>query len=150
MNKTVPSFWLRWIQLLCLMLILYGVAMVVAPQMMNSRLIGPILYQSGSLHNAFTTLAGPDQTFVNVLNGLIGAVTMGYAILLGWVTLEPFRKGETWAWNAITIGLVVWAILEAYVKLINGLGIQSFLHFGLLVAFGIPLVATYRMFHEKV
>jgi hypothetical protein len=138
-----------WIQFLCLVLIAYGVAMVFAPQMMNSTLVGPLLYHSESLQAAFTQVGGTDPIFFNVLNGLIGAVTIGYAISIGWIAREPFRRGESWAWNAIAASITTWAIFESYVKLASGLGVWSQAHFGLLVAIGIPLLVTYRHFHRR-
>jgi hypothetical protein len=146
--RPVAIVWSRWIQFLSVLLIVYGLVMVFAPQMMNSTLVGPLLfYHTEPLRSAFTRLGEPELIFLNVLNGLIGTVTIGYAILIGWMAYSPFRKGETWVWNAIAVSLIAWAMLEVYVKLVNGLGAGSMAHLGLLVAFGIPLLATYRDFH---
>jgi hypothetical protein len=139
----------RWIQFLCLVLIAYGVAMVFAPQMMNSMLVGSLLFHSESLQTAFERVSGTDPVFFNVLNGLIGAVTIGYAISIGWIAREPFRRGESWAWNAIAASITAWAIFESYVKLASGLGVWSQAHFSLLAAIGIPLLVTYRRFHRR-
>jgi hypothetical protein len=149
MRRAVPVFWSRWIAFLSLLLILYGLAMAFAPQMMNVTLVGPLLFHSEVLRSAFAQLAEPELTFLNVLNGLLGAVTVGYAILIGGIALEPFRRGERWAWNTIAASVTAWAILEGYVKLAHGLGVGSLAHLGLLVAFGIPLLATYRYFHPS-
>jgi|SRR5436190_2567936 len=147
MPKAVPVLWSRWIEFLCLILIFYGLAMVFAPQFMSSALVGPLLYHTETLRSAFTKLAEPDVTFVNILNGLLGAVTIGYAIIIGWIVYEPFRKGERWSWNAIAMSITAWALFEFYVKWTSGLGIWSMAHFGLLVAFAIPLLASYPYFH---
>ena len=143
----IPVLWSRWIGFLCVLLVIYGLAMVFVPRVMNSALVGPLLYHDGVLRTAFSRVAEPESIFLNVLNGLLGAVTIGYAILIGWIAFEPFRKGESWAWNAIATSVIAWAALEGYVKLANGLGVWSLAHTGLLVAFGIPLLATYRYFH---
>ena len=148
MRRSGPVVWLRWIELLSLLLIIYGLAMIFAPQMMNNTLVGPLLYHTETLRNAFANLAGPELLFVNVLNGLMGTVAIGYGLLIGWIAWEPFSRGERWAWNAIAVSLIVWAVLESYVKLANGLGVLSLAHLGLLVALGIPLLATYRYFHR--
>ena len=149
MYRTVPVFWSRWLLFLSLFLIIYGLAMVFAPQLMNSTLVGPLLYHTEVLRSAYARLVEPELTFLNILNALLGTVTIGYAILIGWIAFEPFRKGERWAWNAIGMSVVAWAILEGYVKLSKGLGIWSMAHLGLLVAFSVPLFATYRYFHSS-
>jgi len=149
MPRTAPVLWSRWIGFLSLLLIIYGLAMVFMPQMMNSTLVGPLLYHTELLRSAFARLAEPELIFVNVLTGLIGSVTTGWAIVFGWIALEPFRKGERWAWNAMAAGVTAWAVLEGYVKLANGLGVWSLAHISLLVAYGIPLLATYRHFHPS-
>jgi len=147
MPGTVPVFWSRWIVFLSLFLILYGLAMMVAPQTMNSVLVGPLLYHDEAQRIAFAAMVEPDVTFFNIINGLLGTVTIGYAILIGWIAFEPFHNGERWAWNALAMSVTVWAVLEGYLKLSYGLGMWSQAHLGLLVAFGIPLLATYRDFH---
>ena len=145
-----PVFWSRWIAFLSLFLIIYGLAMMFVPQTMNSTLVGPLLYHDDVQRKAFAAMAEPDMTFFNIINGLLGTVTIAYAILIGWIALVPFRKGERWAWNALAMSVTVWAMLEGYLKLSYGLGVWSQAHLGLVVAFGIPLLATYRNFHPSV
>jgi Mn2+/Fe2+ NRAMP family transporter len=83
-----------------------------------------------------------------VLSGLLGTVTIGWAIQMAWMAHKPFRRGETWAWNALAMSVSIWAALEFYYKLVEGInGVGLFAHFGLLIAFAIPLLATYRHFH---
>jgi hypothetical protein len=67
---------------------------------------------------------------------------------MAWSTHKPFRSGETWAWNALTLSVFIWAALEFCFKLIEGInGIGLFAHFSLLIAFAVPLLATFRYFH---
>jgi len=151
MIRPIPVLWSRWIEFLSLLLIVYALAMVFVPEMMSRTLVGPLLfYHDEVLRSAFTRLTDPDLIFVNVLNGLIGSVTMGWAIVFSAIASGPFRKGETWSWNALTAGVTAWAIVEAYVKLTHGLGVWSLAHISLLVAYGVPLLATYRHFHRSV
>src|SRR5258707_11448617 len=130
MNRTVPVFWSYWLLGLTLLLTIYGLAMAFAPRWMNDVFAGPLLYHSEVLRSAFTSMTEPESTFHNVFDGLLGAVTIGYAILIGWITFKPFRRGERWAWNALGMSVIAWAIVEAYVKLSGGLGIWSMAHIG--------------------
>jgi hypothetical protein len=149
MPKTVPVFWTRWIVLLGLFLIVYGLAMILLPGMMNDSLIGPLLYNSNpALRSAFASVSQADRLFLNVIGGLLGTVTVGWAIQIIWMAHAPFRRGEAWAWNALAVSLAVWAALEFTFKLAAGIaGVGLFAHFGLLAAFALPLLATYRYFY---
>jgi hypothetical protein len=146
MRRPVPVIWSLWIDLLSVLLLIYGLAMVATPELMNTTLVGPLLFNNESFRGAFAALVGTDLLFVNVVNGLLGAVTVGYAILIAWVAFVPFRRGERWAWIAIATSITAWAILEAYVKFAGGLGIAAQAHLGFLVVFWIPLLATARVF----
>jgi hypothetical protein len=151
MPKSPLNLWSRWMLLLCFFLIVYGLAMVFAPQMMRMP-VASILYDNQEhLHSAFVSASEPQSTFLNMLSGLLGTVTTGWAIQIAWTAHKPFRNGERWAWNALAMSVSFWATLEFYYKFIQGInGIGLFAHFGLWIAFAIPLLATYRHFHPIV
>ena len=91
-----------------------------------------------------------EESFLNVLSGLLGTVTIGWAIQMAWIAHIPFRNGERWAWNALAMSVSTWAILEFVFKLIDGISSLGLVaHFSLLVVFAIPLLATYRDFYPR-
>ncbi len=150
MPRFISGLWSLWITFLSFCLILYGLAMVFMPQTMNRALVSTLLYGNNEvLRNAFIASNEPQQTFLNTLSGLLGTVTIGWAIQMAWIAHIPFRKGERWAWNSLLVSICAWAALEFIFKLTNGIsGVGLFAHFGLLIAFAIPLLATYRVFHS--
>jgi hypothetical protein len=150
MPKPLSPFWPRWIIGLSLFLIVYGLAMMFVPQMMYRTFVGPLLYGNNeSLYKAFVSMNDTEGTFLNVLSGLLGTVTIGWAIQMAWIAHQPFRNGERWAWMALALSVSVWAILEFVFKLVDGINSVGLVaHFSLLVAFAIPLAATYRDFHR--
>lgn len=150
MPRLTLRFWSRWIKVLSLFLIAYGLAMVFAPQMMRTPVGGILFDNNEALHSAFVSAGEPLSTFLNLLSGLLGTVTTGWAIQMAWIAHKPFQQGETWAWNALTASMTVWSALEfayKFVEGINGVGLVA--HFGLLAAFAVPLLATYRPFHLR-
>ena len=151
MQKSVPIFWSRWILFLSIFLIIYGLAMVFVPKTMNHTFVGPLLFGNNEyLLIKFVSIDEPEATFHNILSGLLGTVTIGWAIQMAWIAYQPFREGETWAWNSLTMSVCAWAVFEFYFKLTDGIsGVGLFAHFGLLVAFAIPLLVTYRNFHQR-
>jgi hypothetical protein len=149
MQKSTPVFWSRWIKFLSFFLIVYGLAMVFVPQMMRTPVASILFDNHESFRSAFVSMGEPQSTFLNVLSGLLGTVTTGWAIQMAWIAHIPFRSGERWAWNALAMSVSVWAILEFVFKLIDGInGIGLVAHFGLFVAFAIPLAATYGDFYS--
>ena len=148
--RLAPDLWSRWITFLSFCLILYGVAMVFMPQIMNRALVSTLLYGNNEvLRNAFIASGEPQQTFLRTLSGLLGTVTIGWSIQMAWIAHLPFRQGERWAWNSLLVSVSAWAALEFIFKLTNGIsGVGLFAHFGLWIAFAIPLLATYRDFHS--
>ncbi|MDL1885502.1 hypothetical protein FBR01_17880 [Anaerolineae bacterium CFX8] len=148
MQKSVPVFWSRWIMVISFFLIAYGLAMVFAPQMMRTPVAAILFDNNESFRRAFVAAGEPESTFLHVLSGLLGTVTTGWAIQTAWIAHKPFRCGETWAWNALAMSISAWSALEFYYKLVESInGIGLFAHFGLWIAFAVPLLATYRYFH---
>jgi hypothetical protein len=147
MSKAVSMLWSRWILFLSLFLILYGLAMVFAPGIMTNAFVAPLLFHTQALQQTFGGLSEGELFLLNVLNGLLGTVTIGYGVLIGCIAVKPFRKGERWAWNTLTVSITAWALAEACFKWAAGLGLQSMAHFGLLLAFAIPLWKSYSYFY---
>lgn len=151
MHRFTAVFWLRWIKFLSVFLIAYGLAMVFAPQLMRTPVSVILFDNNESFRSAFISADEPGSTFLNVLSGLLGTVTTGWAIQIAWIAHRPFRNLETWAWNALATSISAWAALEFYYKLIEGInGVGLFAHFGLWIAFAIPLAITYGAFHPKI
>ncbi len=144
-------FWSQWIKFLNFFLIIYGLAMVFTPSLMNQTFVVPLLYSDNPLvQTSFTSMTITEQHLLATLSGLLGTVTVGWAIQMMWTAHVPFRHAEPWAWNALTLSLCSWALLEFYFKWVGGIsGMGLFAHFGLLIAYGIPLFATFTGFHSK-
>jgi hypothetical protein len=80
--------------------------MVFDPQLMNRTLVSTLLYGNNEgLRNAFVASDETQQTFLNTLSGLLGTVTIGWAIQMAWIARLPFRKGERWAWNSLLMSM---------------------------------------------
>ncbi len=151
MLRSASTLASRWIMFLSLFLILYGLAMVIAPEAMRTPVAAILFDNMADLRRDFVATGGSQSTFLNLLSGLLGTVTAGWAIQMAWIAYIPFQRRETWAWNALAMSVSVWAVLEFYYKLvagINGMGLLA--HFGLWIAFAVPLLLTYPIFHPAI
>jgi hypothetical protein len=59
MHPSIPVLRSRWLLVLSLPLILYGLAVLVAPGLMNNTLVGSLLYHTSGLSSVFAKLAEP-------------------------------------------------------------------------------------------
>lgn len=144
-------FYSRCLKFLSFSLMLYGLAMIFAPDWMNQTLVVPLLYSDKPIfQSTFNAMTGEEQQLLETLSALLGTVTLGWAIQMTWIAHIPFRKGEPWAWFALGSSLITWAILEFIFKFISGIGgLGLFAHFGLLLAYAIPLILTYPSSQRK-
>ena len=146
MNTPVPSLWWRWLVILCVVGVLFGVMLVLAPQALHGSL-APLYYDGAVGEGAFEALTEAELRFQNWFYGLAGAVMTGWMLTIAWVVAGPFRRGEGWSWTGIAVSLVVWFVLDSYTSMVNGVAINVLFNLGFLIGFGIPLLATYRHFH---
>jgi hypothetical protein len=150
MQTSLLRRWTSWIKFLSFFLVVYGLAMVFTPQMMRTPVAAILFDNHAALRDDFVSTDEPHATFLNLLSGLLGTVSTGWAVQIAWIAHKPFYKGERWAWNMLAMSVSVWAVLEFYFKLAQGInGVGLFAHFGLWIAFAIPLLATYRYFHSE-
>ncbi len=146
MNKSVPSLWWKWLLALSIIGIIFGLVMALAPGVFHSTL-GQITYNSFFEGDAYTELTEPELANQDWLLSLLGSVMVGWLIAVGFIAYYPFRQGEQWAWTAVTVGIVVWFVLDTGSSLANGVVFNAVFNLGFLVGFGLPLLATYRHFH---
>ena len=58
--------------------------------------------------------------YQDFIYGLIGAMTVGWGLLLFFVAWKPFGNREAWAWWAIVISVDVWFVIDTWVALSFG------------------------------
>lgn len=139
MPKSGSILWSHWIKFLSFFLIAYGLAMVLIPHLMRTPVASILFDNHESFRTAFIARDEPQSTVLNVMSGLLGTVTTGWAIQMAWLAHNPFRNGEIWAWNALAMSISVWAALEFYYKLIEGIN-----GIGLFTSdYGLPLLFRY-------
>jgi hypothetical protein len=148
MEKSISPLWIRWLLAVCVAGILFGIVLVIAPHLLDST-FGQISYNSFFTEDAYAQLTAPELAYQYWIFGVLGSAMIGWLLLIGLVAHIPFRRGERWAWTAITVSLLVWFVPDTITSLTHGVVINAFLNLGFLIAFGIPLAATYRNFYPR-
>lgn len=146
-EESIPTVWWQWLLVVCMIGVVFGLVLVIVPGVFHSTL-GRLTYNSFFEHDAYATLSAPELAYQDWLFGLLGAVMAGWLITIGWLVIGPFRRGEGWAWSAITVSMAAWFVLDTGTSLAHGVIFNALFNLGFLIGFGIPLAVTYRYFHN--
>jgi hypothetical protein len=135
-------FWSRWLQVCSVLVFLFGSAFMV--------LAGAVQVLFETLYFEPVTEATLDAdaaAYSAFMQGVMGAVMVGWSVLLFYVSRGGFRRGEPEAWKMLAVSLGVWFVVDTLFSLWSGYWQNAILNTTLLILFGIPLVATYGTFH---
>jgi hypothetical protein len=84
---------------------------------------------------------GPARSHVLLLYGVLGAVLIGWMLLLLAVVLGPLRRRERWAWNAVTLSMTLWFLIDTTFSLLIGSPAHAVFNVPFAVAIGVPMAA---------
>lgn len=82
---------------------------------------------------------GQARAFVLFSYGVLGAVIVGWMVLLAAVALGPLRRREPWAWWAVVASVSVWFGLDTGFSLAVGSPEHAAFNAIFLVAMGLPV-----------
>lgn len=139
----IPVIWWGWLVTAFGLTALMTLGYVLFPDaMMRQMLISTFLGSPDAL-----AAHGEDvMRFIGLLSGISSAVSLAWFALLTFVVLGPFRRGERWAWMAVTTSVVIWFVVDSGRSIASGFPSNAMFNVAWLVMYGVPLVATYRRF----
>lgn len=113
----MSPFWQKWLRVASIVLIIYGAltALAVFPaftgatKSMIDMVFWPPLEQPGSL--------GPHGVF---LLGIVGAVVMGWGVMIYFLVSEGIASGAPWAYKALWTSLLIWFVVDNIASWIAG------------------------------
>jgi hypothetical protein len=126
------------------MVLVFGLTLVLLADPMQRALES--LYYSPRAASALDSDAAAYTAF---MGAVLGAVMVGWAVLLLFVLHGPFRRMETAAWNMIAASLVAWFVPDTAFSLWSGFWQNAVLNTVMLAAFAVPLAATCGRFHRQ-
>ncbi len=146
-DKTL-NFWGWWIIIAVDFTVIVGMIMALSPDFLHDLMISTY-YESLFGSNTYETLSAVERDFQSWAYGLIGAIMAGWLIVIGFIAYYAFRRGERWAWWAIVVSMVVWFVLDSYASIAFGMSINMIFNIVSVIVFGIPIIATYRIFFAE-
>ena len=127
----MSGFWRGWFIVWCASLAIFGAVLSGGAFEATS---GPVRLVLSSLNGPSPALFDPPLRFSL---GVMGAVSIGWAVTLFFVIQEAIRLGAQGRplWNAITAGMISWFVIDSTLSVATG--------FGLNVAPNIALAGMY-------
>lgn len=144
MTKSVNGFWWRWLVMVTVGVIIFAAGFVLVPGVMTT--LFDAMFFSANRSNA--TFSAEAIDYIRFAYGVLGAVMIGWMVLILRILLGAFRRGEREAWDTITLSIVVWFVVDTGFSLSMGFWENALFNGAFLIAFAIPLAATYRTFHD--
>jgi len=136
--------WQRWLVVVGGLIVLLGLAIALLNQtalfdtVFNDR-VNPVFWPDGKLPTA-------TKSFQQWIYSVLGATVAGWGTAMTFIAAGPFSRKETWSRNCLALSVAVWFAVDSAISLTFGVGVNVLLNTTLLVAVGVPLLATRRHF----
>ena len=137
-------FWWRWLIVITLGIMIFGIAMVLAPAL-TRQFFALLLYSSP---DALSSFGAPAIAYITLLHGVLGSVMFGWGVALLYILRGPFRRGYREGWRMLLVSLAAWFIPDTAFSLWAGFWPNAALNGVIALLYFIPLVASYRAFKE--
>lgn len=140
-GRSLPRFWNNWLIITLLGTMLCSLLPLVAPAS-SLRLISVLALGRMVQVDAFPADA---VRYIGFVNAVLGAVMLGWAVALLFIVAGPLRRCERWAWHAVALSLSAWFVPGTLFSAWSGAMLNVAVNVLFIVAFAIPLIATYRL-----
>jgi len=137
-------FWWRWLIVITLGIMIFGIAMVLAPAL-TRQFFGLLLYSSP---DTLSTFGAPTIAYITLVHGVLGSVMFGWGVALLYILLGPFRRGSREGWLMLVVSLAAWFVPDTAFSLWAGFWQNAALNGVIAALYIIPLAASYREFKE--
>jgi multisubunit Na+/H+ antiporter MnhC subunit len=138
--KHEQVFWWRWLVVVTLGVMAFGLSMVLAPDLIR-KAFGLLVFSSSAGLDAF---GGPANEYIMMVHAVLGAVMFGWGVALLFVLFGPFRSGSFHGWLTLCVSLSAWFVPDTAYSLWSGFWQNAVLNTAMAILFAIPLAATYR------
>lgn len=142
MTKEISKFWWRWLLVVTDGVILFSLALMFLPETML-RFFNMLFYgvnEGSSLFGAF------EADYLTFVYSVLGAVMIGWAVMMFLVLLGSFKRGEREGWYTMAVSLTVWFVVDSFISVWNGFAINAAFNLVFYILYAIPLAATYKQF----
>ena len=131
------KFWYGWLKVAATLVTIFGILLVFFNhtrgfEFLNQK-IAEVFFLSPEMVMDMASL----QSW---MIGVIGATTAGWGLTLMYLIFVPLKRKEKWAWNAITISLALWFVLDTWISTHYGAKFNVILNIAFAMQFFAPLL----------
>jgi hypothetical protein len=138
-------FWWRWLLLVTMLVMLFGLSMVVLPDAIQA-LFNFVAFQNRGIEDLFSAEA---VHYIKFVYGVLGVVMFGWMISLLFILFGAFRRGEREGCLAMALSIGLWFLIDSAWSAYMGFWGNVLLNIGFFLLFFMPLAATFRSFFKQ-
>jgi hypothetical protein len=142
---TPPALWTRWLLLVSLGVMVFGLALVLAPELAR-RGFSLLVYSDQGRIASFGQEAA---RYIGLAHAVLGGVMFGWGMALTIVVRTLFAAGHPTGWNIVAISVAAWFIPDTGYSLLSGYWQNAVLNLAFVVLFAVPLIATRAHFRAS-
>ena len=137
------TFWQRWLLVLSLIIVAFGLGMAI----LNSTALFDLLNrQVDPVFWGVRSIPKEALAFRGWVYGVLGSTMAGWGVFFVFLARIPFRRQEKWAWYCLALGILVWYIPDTTISLLFGVTFNAIFNTILLVLVALPLIYTRKDF----
>jgi hypothetical protein len=138
--KGIRPLWRVWLTVACGLVIALSLTLVLFPGIGQLGFNRMILGDWRSPPDF-----SPDAVrYVTFVYGVLGAVMIGWTVVLLAIIQGPCAAGERWAWRAIVGSTAVWFVIDSIFSWGAGFLVNIALNSAFAAIFAVPLIGSYR------
>jgi hypothetical protein len=138
MQARPRPFWVAWLLVVTGMGALLGLAFVVLPGPMQDA-FNLLIFGDRATPEGFSDRA---VDYLEFAYAVLGAVMVGWMVLLAIVIHGPLRAGDRWAWTAVLASAGTWFVIDTTASIASGYPENAALNAVFGAGFAIGLWAT--------
>lgn len=138
------NFWFKWLITVSFLTIVFGLSLI----LFNQSALFNVLFNAkvNQLFWGSPAVSAETILFQQWVYSTLGAMMVGWGVMLVYVSAHPFRNKETWSSNCITLSLLLWFIADTTTSYYFHVYINIILNIIILFAFALPLIFTRKYF----
>lgn len=112
----------------------YAVVLVAVPSMADRVVFAPLGF--GAADHGVNEQSMPH---LQLVTAVLGAVLLGWVIVMILIVRGPLAAGDAWAWKAVVVSLAVWFVADTAMSLARDYPTHALFNVAIVAALAVPL-----------
>ena len=142
----IPTFWFRWLQVVTIGVILYGVGLIVMPGFALDFFSLIFFSKTGGFQAQYSPEA---IHYISFIHGDLGSIIIGWGVTIFLILNGPFLRAEKGGWAMFAWSMAAWFVFGAVHSYYAGFWHNIVFNLLFLLLYAIPLMATRKYFKKE-